>query len=298
MKDSYIVGVDIGGSHITSALVDIRTRQILKDSYIRQAVDASQQADDIITAWSDAIGKSMQFQAGVDKIGIAMPGPFDYENGISLIKGQDKYENLYQRNVKELLAQRLHIDQRNIHMMNDAGCFLQGEVFGGAAQGAQSAIGITLGTGLGSARYEDGLASDADLWCLPFKESIAEDYLSTRWFVKQYRELSGDTIANVKELVSSPETEAYRAQIFEMFAGNLAQFLAQFLRTGKQPQVIVIGGNIALTANLFMPGLEKQFNAMGIQVALKLATLGESAPIFGSAGYWLEAMNRKREMSS
>lgn len=298
MKESYIVGVDIGGSHITAALVDIRTRQIVEESYIRQAVDANRTADEIISAWSEVISKSIAFHPATDKIGIAMPGPFDYENGICLIKGQDKYEHLYQQNVKALLAQQLHIDQRNIHMMNDAGCFLQGEVFGGAAQGALSAIGITLGTGLGSARYEDGMASDADLWCMPFKDSIAEDYLSTRWFVKTYHERSGNTIDNVKDLVTLPEAEPYREQLFRSFGIHLAQFIARFIGTGNMPDVAVIGGNIALAAHLFLPELQSELIRLSITSTIHLATLGEAAPIFGAAGYWLEAMNRKREMSS
>ena len=36
-------------------------------------------------------------------IGIAIPGPFDYGNGISLIKDLEKYESLYGTNIKETL---------------------------------------------------------------------------------------------------------------------------------------------------------------------------------------------------
>ena len=68
------------------------------------------------------------------KIGIAMPGPFDYENGICYIKGLDKYESLFNLNVKEMLAQQLNIERSDIYMMNDASCFLKGEVFGGVAK--------------------------------------------------------------------------------------------------------------------------------------------------------------------
>jgi glucokinase len=298
MKDSYIVGVDIGGSHITAALVDIGTRKIVEESYIRQMVNAAAGVDEIIAAWSEVISRAMYVQEGVEKIGIAMPGPFDYENGICLIKGQDKYEMLYQQNVKELLAAELRISSNNIHMMNDAGCFLQGEVFGGAAQGVPSAIGITLGTGLGSARYEHGLASDADLWCLPFKNSIAEDYLSTRWFVKRYRELSGIAVNNVKELVGLPETAPFRQVVFDEFGENLAHFLTAFIAASHQPEMVVAGGNIALAADLFMPSANEHLTKLGIQIPIRPALLGESAPIFGAAGYWLEAMKRKRMMSS
>jgi glucokinase len=44
------------------------------------------------------------------RIGISMPGPFDYENGICLIKGQNKYEALYGLYIKGLLADKLGIE--------------------------------------------------------------------------------------------------------------------------------------------------------------------------------------------
>ena len=132
------------------------------------------------------------------KIGIAMPGPFDYENGISYIKDQNKYEALYGLNIKEQLAKKLEISISDISILNDAACFLQGEVFGGAGQGFKRVMGLTLGTGFGSARSVDGKTDDADLWCSPYREGIAEDYLSTRWFLKQYKEISGKLVKNVK----------------------------------------------------------------------------------------------------
>ena len=182
--------------------------------------------------------------------------------------------------------------------MNDAGCFLQGEVFGGAAQGAQSAIGITLGTGLGSARFHNNIASDADLWCMPFKNSIAEDYLSTRWFVKRYRELSGQHVNNVKELIKLKTEEPYRQMVFNEFGSNLALFFAEFIAASKPPEMIIIGGNIALTEQFFMPELQKNLHRMGTNINIRIAKLGEAAPIFGAAGYWLAAANPKQTIAS
>ncbi|HRP57404.1 hypothetical protein, partial [Agriterribacter sp.] len=65
-------------------------------------------------------------------MGIAMPGPFDYEKGISYITGLHKYEYLYGLNVKELLAAELNIPLGNIRMMNDAAAYLAGELKAGA----------------------------------------------------------------------------------------------------------------------------------------------------------------------
>src|SRR5690606_10910560 len=107
--------------------------------------------EEIITVWSRTIRKACTAagHAAVN-VGIGMPGPMDYETGTCFIKGQDKYESLYKHNIKTLLADALKISSDGIRIINDAACFLQGEAFGGAAKGYSSAVGLTLGTGLGS----------------------------------------------------------------------------------------------------------------------------------------------------
>ena len=84
-----------------------------------------------------------------------MPGPFDYEEGVSLITGLHKFESLYGLNVKELLAASLHIVPGMIQMNNDAICYLAGERKAGAVKDGSYVAGLTLGTGLGSAIYRN-----------------------------------------------------------------------------------------------------------------------------------------------
>src|SRR5690242_15795348 len=134
MNNPLVAGVDIGGSHITAALVDLEVRSVLPSFSARKSINAQADADSIIDNWCEDIGHVFQTQPSLPKlIGIAMPGPCDYEKGSSLIKNQDKYEALYGLNVKEMMATRLGITPEAIRLMNDAGCFLQGEVVGGAA---------------------------------------------------------------------------------------------------------------------------------------------------------------------
>lgn len=228
--NKYVLGVDIGGSHITAAVMDMESRLILENSYTRCWIDAHGKPETIINNWKAAIEQAYD-KAGleVDKIGIAMPGPFDYENGISHIAGNDKYEAFYGLNVKEMLARALGIDAGNILMKNDAACFLAGEMFAGAVKDYANVIGITLGTGLGSAVATYGNTRDANLWCSSFMEGIAEDYLSTRWFLKRYYQLTGVNMIDVKSLTGLyDESETIRT-IFDEFSQHLAAFLMLFL---------------------------------------------------------------------
>jgi glucokinase len=152
MNEAIIAGADIGGSYYRS-LIDVNTGEILDSTRRRKEINTNTGAEEIFNSWSELIKESFKAaQIKPSRIGIAMPGPFDYTNGISYIKDQNKYDSLYGLNVKEKLAQKLGISVENISILNDAACFLQGEVFVGAAKGFNRVIGLTLGTGLGSAR--------------------------------------------------------------------------------------------------------------------------------------------------
>ena len=281
MNNSLLSGVDIGGSHITAALVDMHNGKIIAGTLQRRDVDAMGNVEDIIYAWAGAIRDSWKGQQKPASVGIAMPGPFDYSEGISLIKGQYKYEALYGLNIRKLLASALDISASGIVFTNDAAGFLMGEVFAGAAKGYDSVIGITLGTGLGSSLFRQGITTDADLWCSPFEESIAEDYLSTRWFIQRYFELTGSPIKNVKELVSQSNREAVQT-VFNEFGNQFGKFLVPVIQR-EETEMVILGGSISKVYHLFSDGLNAYLQSHGSTVKIRISALGEQAALVGAA---------------
>jgi glucokinase len=231
-----------------------------------------------------------KMQEPATQIGFALPGPFDYHKGVSLIKNLHKYDALYGLNIKELLAAGLGMDTKGIRMRNDTEAYLAGEVMSGAARGYSKAIGITMGTGLGSAKSMDGITEDVNRGSSPFGNSIADDYLSTRWFVKRYREYSGHTIHGVKELLERREGSDKEtvSMILDEFYANLALFIGAFIEA-ENPDVVVIGGNIAEAYDLFYPPLMKLLNGQMGKAVFKKAKLGEDAALIGAVSHWIEA---------
>lgn len=283
MEKSVALGVDIGGSHITAALVNLETRSLIDDSIKRSPVNSQQSKEDILSAWCEVIDQSFKnIKNNHRNIGIAMPGPFDYQEGISLIKDQDKFKALYKVNVKQELASRLDIPLENIHFINDAAGFLQGEVFAGGAKGNTNVLGLTLGTGLGSSLSLKLRAIDADLWNSPFLDGIAEDYLSTRWFVKRYQQLGGKALAGVKELVEIVANDHLATRVFMEFGHNLAQFLIPVIQQHKIDTVI-IGGNISQAFKAFAPELIATLKGNDINAGIKISELKEHATLIGAA---------------
>jgi glucokinase len=282
---SVVLGVDIGGSHITVALVDLHKRSVVAGSGKRKLVNARGSASQIVDAWCEVITAVFTgMPAESRRIGIAMPGPFNYEEGISLIEDQDKFRSLYKMNIKLLLAERLGMAAESIRFVNDAAGFLQGEVFCGAARHYRRVLGFTLGTGLGSALYKEGVAMDADLWKTSFLNGIAEDYLSTRWFTGRYAELNGESISGVKEILEEND-QAIIKQLFLEFSENLGAFLLPQLSHFKA-EAVVFGGNISNAHAHFLPALEQFFKNRQIKIVLKKAELNEDASLLGAASCW------------
>lgn len=280
---SIVIGADIGGSHITAAQVDLLSKQLITSSLVRLPVNSLATAEEVINTWAQCIRQAMQ-QTQCKKVCVAMPGPFDYDAGICFISDQSKYPLLYGLNVKELLSPLLEVAVDDIHINNDAACFLQGEVFSGSLSGYQHALSVTLGTGLGTAVYENGAARSADLWNMPFQDGMAEDYLSTRWFVKQYAAITGQQISGVRELAGLAIANSLIKGLFNEFGKNLALFLNRFIeQTGAH--ALVIGGNIAQSYSLFKIALLTEIRSRNADVFITTSTLGELAAVLGAGSF-------------
>ncbi|GAA3990219.1 ROK family protein [Mucilaginibacter dorajii] len=276
----YILSADIGGSHVTAAICNYKENKIIEQSLIRVDINSRAPAEDILFTWSNVLKQTMErANVHISGLSMAMPGPFDYENGISYIKGLNKYESIYGANIKHLLSETLQIHHNRIKFRNDAEATIAGECIVGAGKEYSNVMGVTLGTGFGSAHFINRETWDLNLGSLPFKETISDDYLSTRGFVKRYNELSGKTVENVKELaVRAVNKDQDAAQVFEDFAQNLSDFLKPHVLT-ISPECLILCGNIALAADLFLPSLKSYLSG----VKIELAQVGEHAALLGAA---------------
>jgi glucokinase len=286
-EDHFVVGADIGGSHITAALVETNRFEIKQSTLTRKPVNSGGQATEILECWIEAIEHTLKKHGDTkpDKIAIAMPGPFDYEEGVCLIKGLHKYESLYGLNIKNYISDSLDIKPANICFVNDAQCFLEGEMKGNQYNSYKRTLGITLGTGLGSAISFNGNTEDANFAVSPFKGTIAEEYLSTRWFVERYYQLSGERVKDVKDIILHNHP-LFIDSIFEEFADTFFQFLSPLILNDMY-EVLIIGGNIVKAADRFLDRLQAQLNTLPVAapIQIHLANLGEYSAMIGASSY-------------
>ena len=273
-----LIGVDIGGSHISAAGIKLEAGELSWYDLEESSVDTAASAEALISAWSTVIQATANGAENY-QVGIAMPGPYDYPAGISLIQDQGKMKALYKLSVKNLLAQSLGIASNQIQFTNDAEAFLLGESLAGSGKSFQNSIGITLGTGLGSAIKVEDVVKDAKLWTAPFRDGIAEGYLGTNWFVRETKKQFNLNISGVKDLVDFHLDKAII--LFEVFGKTLGEFLFPYL-IRLQSEAVILGGKIALLHKLFLPAMNQYLIQKGCSAKIVISTLGEEAALIGA----------------
>jgi glucokinase len=275
-----LIGLDIGGSHVSVARVHWDGKDVDVSHFFEADVDTHRVADDIISDWTRLIRKSTGDRTDI-RLGIAMPGPYDYPNGISLIKDQGKMKSLYGLSVKNLLAEKLRIIADHICFTNDAEAFLLGESLAGAGRGLEDSIGLTLGTGLGSAFKSGTEVHDAKLWTAPFRDGIAEDYLGTAWIRRVAKENLGVEISGLKDLLSGDFNPEVVEEILSQLGTALGEFLAPYVNS-MGCQGVILGGKISRAADRFLPYTRAQLAASGCFPEIRIAELGERAAMIGA----------------
>lgn len=292
--NGYAIGADIGGSHITAAAVDIKCGKVIENTTITCPINNKAHADEIIGKWGDTLRKVIGLTdiSKLKGIGVAMPGPFDYEKGIAWFGGEtQKYENLHGLNVGNTLTEYLNLsDPVPVRFINDATAFAIGEEWIGRARGTFRSLSITLGTGIGSGFVEKGLplTSSPDIpengyiYNLQYKDGIADDYFSTRGLVKAYEDLKGEPIAGVKEIAIIAENDPEVHKLMQRFGTELALLLIPVLQKFK-PEVVVVGGNISKAFKLFGPSMEEAIKDNGLSIGVKNSDLCDDAQIVGAA---------------
>jgi glucokinase len=291
MKKQLAIGVDIGGSHIVSAAVDIENLEIIPNTTHSVKVDNKLSKDEVIKTWSKAITRTIESVSleGQINIGFAMPGPFHYKTGLAMYKGSnEKYENLYNVSIPKELSKHLNYPNLDFRFLNDATSFGVGVASIGKAENYDKVIAVTLGTGFGSAFIDKGVPQvkredvpvGGCLWDKPYKGGIGDDYFSTRWCVKRFYELTGVKLGGVRDIAEKDDENS--KTVFKEFGANMAEFMLPFIRN-YQPDLIILGGNVSKASDFFLPTMKNQLNKVGIDVSFKVSGLMEEAAIIGSA---------------
>jgi glucokinase len=295
---SAVPALEIGGTHVAGALVDVQSAAVIAETRIRVGLDADGTAASIIATVLEC-AHGLVVDPGANW-GVAIPGPFDYAAGIGRFEGVAKFGSLYGVDVGRALRAGLPPGSE-VTFLNDAVAFLIGEWAGGAGAGHDRLAGITLGTGIGSAFLADGRIVDAgpdvppggEVHRLTIDRRPLEETVSRRAILAAYERSTGDGETNPKpdvveiaDLARRGDTRA-RAAI-EGPLRALGRALAPWLeRFGAS--ALVVGGSMAGSWDLVEPALRE---GLPRSIELVRARMPDDAGLLGAGIYATRSMQR------
>jgi glucokinase len=150
----FVLGIDIGGTNLVvgSVAEDGSALYALGSEPTHAEAGQSDVLDRLITLAKKAIEQTKREVPGAKIVGVGVgaPGPLDTKSGIVLLTPNLGWVNLP---LRQIIHERLGLPAV---LDNDANCAVLGEWWMGAARGTRTAIGITIGTGIGGGLIIDG----------------------------------------------------------------------------------------------------------------------------------------------
>jgi len=246
MLNNTIIGVDLGGTKIHSALID--GEKVIKECIL--PTPQTEKQNEVINAIILAI-KNVRTK-NAEGIGIGLPGVVDQESGI--VNNTQNILSLSGTNIKEILEDEFKI---SVFINNDANCFVVGEKYFGHSKDYDNIVSLTLGTGLGGGviindKLYSGKNCGAGEFCaIKYKEHDFEYYCSSQFF-KNVHNTTGLDVFNLAE-----NGDRKALNIFKEFGKHLGEAVFTLLLC-YDPELIVIGGSIAQANKFFVDSIYEE----------------------------------------
>jgi glucokinase len=301
----YVVGIDLGGSHLHFALADF-CGEIAKDATIKIRPEDGPQK--LIAQIKEGI-HSLLAEAGKRRllaIAVGVPSAVDAERGVvAWANNLPGWTNIH-------LGHELEKEFRvPVFMENDANMAAIGEHWRGVARGVDNFVFIALGTGIGSGVFVDGklyrgrtgwagelfrMNIEWQRWEEDFGDSgYLESYVSGMGIAAEGRKLIGPSAQGAPSGLAqerdafwvfesfrqgNPQARAVLEKLFIMLGVGVANVVAIL-----DPDLIVFGGGVAKGAPQFMlDTLDKVVRRIQKEIVppFKLSALEDKAQTFGA----------------
>jgi glucokinase len=319
-KKSLILAVDIGGTKISTGLVDARGKLLLNT---RTPMVAKGTAEEGLQAVFSAIDKVLHHRLAkkVRAIGVSVPGWVDSKRGILLGAANLPCWKNYP------LAQKISRRYKfPVKLGNDGNTAALAEAAWGAGAGYKNVFYVTLGTGIGTGlvlnrRIHDGrtgAASEGGHVTIDFrgpecpcgKRGCIEVYASGPAIARRARERLSEPVApsstilqlahsNLDHVTTEIVSKAAKSgdplarEILEESASHLSIWLGNMLDL-LEPDIIVIGGGIAHLMLQLLPRIRQQLDQWSInprrqEIPIVQAHYGSESALLGAAALCLPA---------
>lgn len=268
--------LEIGGTHLATAVVDDGDWSIVPGSVSHRSFDATGSSEQLIAAMVDAAsGVSTAHGANW---AVAIPGPFDYAAGVGRFEHVGKFDSLNGVDVRHGLLAQIEPAPASIRFLNDADAFGVGEFVVGAARGHDRAICITLGTGVGSAFLDRGepvnsgpsVPPDGSAHLVRYRGRPLEEFVSRRAIRSAYAAAVGTGAVRSGSVGAGPADApdvheiAERSRLGDAIAATVLREAFESLGLALASTVqrfdamaMVVGGSMSKSWDIVEPALRR-----------------------------------------
>lgn len=244
------IGVDLGGTKLSVGIIEKNTILKIKKEHIDPKLSKEKIIGQITNLIDDLLqGEVQGVQAEVSSIGVGVPG-ITKDGFVTSLGNIPDFKDV---DLALILKKKYNVP---VYIANDANCFALAEYKFGKAKNKNPAIGIILGTGVGSGiiingKLCSGHNGGAGEWGdIHLKDHDVEYYCSGKFFQKEYLQKGEEFFVKAKQ------GDKKALEIFENFGENLACALEILIRT-LDPEIIVFGGSVAKTFPFFESSMKQ-----------------------------------------
>ncbi len=314
MKDKkYRLGIDLGGTNIKAGVLTQDGKLIATMSMPTNSTRGWQAVvEDMAKTAKLAAEKASVSLEECCGCGVGCPGTIDQNNGVVIYSNNLDWENVP---LAEKLNQLLGL---KIKITNDANCAALGECVSGAAKGKQSAVLITLGTGVGGGIIMDGklfeggvgaielghiqLVDEGEL-CTCGRKGCFESYASATALIRiatQSARNNPNSLLYTNWQTNNAEMngripfdaaqngDETAKKVIEQYINYLGKGITDLVNIFR-PEVVLLSGGICAQGEVLTVPLQKYVQEHTFASAqlpapeIKIATLGNDAGIVGAA---------------
>jgi glucokinase len=308
MNSPEAIGVDLGGTKMLLGVLDSGSKVVWES----RERSTGQSEEELIELLVREVGEARAVHGGVEAIGLGIPATIDHEKGLAVSAVNLPIEDLP---IRDLAVKRIGLP---VFVDNDANVAALAEHLYGAARGAQNAVMLTLGTGIGGGLilggeiYRGATGAGAELGHVVIEiegprcqgncpsRGCIETFASGTAIGREGRAAAarepgselGKMLANGAEVDGKAVTEAALGgdrtaiEVFDLVGTRLGVALANFANI-FEPEVIVIGGGVIAAGDLLLEPARRELQARALapmnRTPVVAAELGEDAGMIGAA---------------
>ena len=306
-----VIGIDVGGGSIKGALLNEENQIIKQCTRVNQINRSSRE---MAADMADII-RELTEDGPAEAIGVGLPGTVDDESGVVVFTPNVGFRQY------DLRAALKELTGYEVRLINDANAAAYAESRIGAAQGAESVVVITLGTGIGGGVVIGGklltgytgaaselghmvIVKDGEP-CGCGRKGCFEAYASATALTRMAKQamaehpesMMNELAAAAGKVGARTAFDAYdqgdpaAASVVEQYLDYLAEGLANLINIFF-PEIIALSGGVANRGESLIKALEERVypRTHGSAYALKrtklaICSLGYESGMIGAALY-------------